>query len=129
MENDIPRLSPVWEHSLTNILGHDPTTETGRTLRQCIPYKGVHSLLDLLSGDPEEFKADSSQTIYDLDSHGQLLHLRTNQIKQVAGLITYMRHIFESFNSDPDLPDNPFHPFTPDEWETHTATHMRTYLT
>ena len=39
-----------------------------------------------------------------------------------------MRHIIESYNSDHDLPDDPFHPFTPDEWETHTATQMRTYL-
>ena len=39
-----------------------------------------------------------------------------------------MRHIFESYSSGPDLPDDPFHPFTPDECETHTATHMRTYL-
>ena len=44
------------------------------------------------------------------------------------GLITYMRHIFESYNSCADLPDDPFHPFTPGEWETHTATQMRTYL-
>ena len=30
--------------------------------------------------------------------------------------------------SGADLPNDPFHPFTPDEWETHTATQMRTYL-
>ena len=128
MENDIPSLSSVWDHSLTNILGHDPTTEACRTLRQWVPYQGVHSLLDLWSWDPEEFKADTSQTIYDLDDHGQLLHLRTNEIKQVAGFIAYMTHIFESYNSGPDLPDDPFHPFTPDKWETHTATDMMTYL-
>ena len=38
-----------------------------------------------------------------------------------------MRHILESYNSGPDLPDDPFHPFTPDEWEQHTPTQMRTY--
>ena len=106
-------------------MGHDPTTDAGRTLRQWVPYQGVHSLLDLLSWDPEEFKAETSQTIYGQDDHGQLLHLRINQIKPMDGLITYMRHIFESYNSCPDLPDDPFHPFTPDEWETHTATDMR----
>ena len=39
-----------------------------------------------------------------------------------------MRHIFESYISGTDLPDDPFHPFTPDEWEEHTSTQMRTYL-
>ena len=128
MENDIPRLSPGWEHSLTNILGHDPTTEAGRSLRQWVPCQGVHSLLALLSWDPEEFQLDPSQTIYDLNGHRELLHLRTNQIKQVASLITYMRHIFESYNSGPGLPEDTFQPFTPDEWMTHTALHMRIYL-
>ena len=132
MENDIgvPRLSPVWEHSLTNILGHDPTTEAGRSLRQWVPYQGVHSLLgvDLLSWDPEEFKADPSHTIYNLNDNGESLHLRTNQIKQVAGLITYMRHMFESYYSGHALPDDPFQPFSPVDWMTHSALHMRTYL-
>ena len=39
-----------------------------------------------------------------------------------------MMHIFESYNSGPDLPDDPFHPFTPEKWMTHTAKQMRTYL-
>ena len=57
-------LSPVWGHSLANILGHDPTTKAGRSITQWVPYQGVQSLLDLLSWDPEEFKADPYQTIY-----------------------------------------------------------------
>ena len=41
----------------------------------------------------------------------------------MSGLITYMRHICESYNSVPNLPSDLFH-----EWETDTATQMRTYL-
>ena len=50
MENDIPRLSPVWEHFLTTLLGHDPTTEPGIALRHWVHFQGVHNLLDLLRG-------------------------------------------------------------------------------
>ena len=96
MENQIPRLSTVWEHSLTKLLGHDPTREAGRILGQWVHFQGVHSLLDLLSSDPEEIKADPSQTAYHQDDHGQFLHHRNNQTKQLAGLIANMRHIFES---------------------------------
>ena len=67
------------------------------------------------------------QTIYDLGDHEALLRPRTNQVTQASGLITYMRHIFDSFNSGPDCLDDPFHPLTRDEWETHTAT-QRGYL-
>ena len=57
MENEIPRLSPVWDHSLTTILGHDPTTEPGIALRHWIHFQGVLNLLDLLSWDQEELKS------------------------------------------------------------------------
>ena len=115
--------STVWEHSLTSLLGYDYTTEAG------IQTVGtLHSLLDLLSWDPEEIKADPTQTAYHQDDHGQLLHLRTNQVKQISGLITHMRHIFESYNSGPHLSDDLFHPFAPDEWSQCTPTQMGTYL-
>ena len=70
MENEIPRLSIVWEHSLTNLSGHDPTTEPGMALRHWVHFQGVHSLLDLLSSDPEELKAVPTQQVYHQDSQG-----------------------------------------------------------
>ena len=51
-----------------------------------------------------------------------------NQIKQMCGLITYMKHVFGAYNSDIDPRDDPFHPFTPDEWSQQTSTMLRTYL-
>ena len=43
-------------------------------------------------------------------------------------IITYMKHLFELYNSDIKLPDDPFHPFSPDEWAQHAPTQIRTYL-
>ena len=102
MDNENPRLPPLWEHSLTTLSGHDPTS--------------VHNILDLLSWDQEELKTTPTQQVYSLDDHGHGLYLRTNQIKQICGLITYMKHIFGSYNSDIAPQDDPFHPFTPDEF-------------
>ena len=34
MENENPRMPPLWEHSLTILLGHDPTNDPGIGLRQ-----------------------------------------------------------------------------------------------
>ena len=112
MENQNPRVPPLWEHSLTTLLGHDPTSDPGIALRQWVHFQGVHNILDLLSRDQEELK-----TI-----------LRTNQIKQMCGLITYMKHVFGAYNSDIDPRDDPFHPFTPDEWSQQTSIMLRTYL-
>ena len=84
--------------------------------------------MDLLSWDQEEIKTTPTQQVYSLDDHGQGLYLRTNQIKQICGVIAYMKHIFGSCNSDIVPQDNPFHPFTSDEWTQQTPTQMRTYL-
>ena len=128
MENQNPRVPPLWEHSLTTLLGHDPTSDSGIALTQWVLFQGVHKILDLLSWDQEELKAVPAQQIYSLDDHGQDLYLRTNQIKHMCGLITYMKHVFGAYNSDIDPRDDPFHPFTPDEWSEQTSTMLRTYL-
>ena len=90
MENQNPRVPPLWEHSLTALLGHEP----GIALRQWVHFQGVHNILDPLSWDREELKTTPAQQVYSLDDHSQGLYLRTNQVKQMCGLITYMKHVF-----------------------------------
>ena len=99
MENENPRVPPLWELSLTTLLGHDPTSDPGIALRQWVHFQGVHIILDLLSWDQDELKTIASQQVYSLNDHGQGLYLRANQIKQICGLITYMKHIFGSYSS------------------------------
>ena len=125
MENQNPRVPILWEHSLTNLLGHDSTSDPGIALRH---FQGVHNILDLISWDQEELKALPAQQVYSLDDHGQGLYLRTNQIRQMCGLITYMKHVFGAYNSDIDPRDDLFHPFSPVEWSQQTSTMLRTYL-
>ena len=128
MENQNPRVPPLWKHSLTTLLGHDSTSDPGIALRQWVHFQGVHNILDLLSWDQVELKAVPAQQVYSLDDHGQGLYLRTNQIKQMRGLITYMKHVLAAYKSDIDPRNDAFHPFTPDEWSQQTSTMMRTYL-
>ena len=75
MENQNPRVPPLWEHSLTTLLGHDPTSDPGIAQRQWVHFQGVHNILDLLSWDQEELKAIPAQQVYSLDDHGQGLSL------------------------------------------------------
>ena len=41
MENQNPRVPPLWEYSLTTLLGHDPTSDPGIALRQWVLFQGV----------------------------------------------------------------------------------------
>ena len=128
MENQNPRVPILWEHSLTNLLGHDSTSDPGITLRQWVHFQGVHNILDLLSWDQEELKAVPAQKVYSLEDHGQGLYLRTNQVNKMCGLITYMKHVFGAYKSDIDPRDDPFHLFSPEEWSQQTSTMLRIYL-
>ena len=50
MENQNPRVLILWEHSLTNLLGHDSTSDPGIALRQwvLVEYWGLPPLIPLL---------------------------------------------------------------------------------
>ena len=121
------RVSPEWEHSLTNLLGHDPTTQPGIALRQWVHHQSVLNHLDLLSWDEEEIKANPTQQIFSLYDHGQGSFLKTNQLKQICGLITYIKHVFNEYMEKGDW-ENPFHPLSLEEWSKQTSTMMRLYL-
>ena len=70
MKNQNPRVPPLWEHSLTTLLGHDPTSDPGIALRQWVDFQGVHNISELLSWD-QELKTTPAQQVYSLDDHGQ----------------------------------------------------------
>ena len=92
------------------------------TLPRCTQHLGPTHL------GPRRTQAVPAHQVYSLDDHGQGLYIRTNQIKQLCGLIAYMKHVFGAYNSDIDPRDDPFHPFTPDEWSQETSTMLKTYL-
>ena len=127
MENQNIRVSPQWEHSLTNLLGHDSTTELGIALRQWIHHQSVEDHLDLLSWDEDEVKANPTQQVFSLDDQGQGSYLRTNQTKQICGLITYMKHVFSEYMVG-GVREKPFHIFSSEEWSKPPSTMMRLYL-
>ena len=127
MANQNVRVSTQWEHSITNLLGHEPTTEPGIALRQWVHHQGIENHVDLLSWEEDEIKANPTQQVFSLDDHRQGLYLRTKQTKQICGLITYMKHVFSEYMSEEVRPD-PFHIFSPEEWSQHTSTMMRTIL-
>ena len=116
-----------FEHSFTNLLGHAPTTEAGIALRQWVNYQGIENFLDLLSWDEDELKAIPAQQIISLDDKGQGSHLRTNHVKQICGLITYVKHVYRVY-MDEDVRPDPFYLLSPEEWSKQTSTMMRTFL-
>ena len=96
-------------------------------LRQWVNHQGIENHVDLLSWEEEEIKTNPIQQIFTLDDHRQGSYLRTNQTKQICGLITYMKHVFSEYMLREVRP-HPFHPFSPEEWSQQTSTMTRTFL-
>ena len=48
------KVSLLWEHALTVLLGLDPTSERGTAQRLWVHHQGVQDLLDLPNWDQEE---------------------------------------------------------------------------
>ena len=69
MENQNIRVSTQWEHSITNLSGHDPTTEPGIALRQWVHHQCIENHVDLLSWEEDEVKANPTQQVISLDDH------------------------------------------------------------
>ena len=118
MENQNIRVSTEWEHSLTNLLEHDSTTEHDIALRKWVHHQIVENHLDLLSWDEDEVKANPTQQVFSLDDHGQGSYFRTNQNKQICWHITFMKHVFHEYMLG-EVRTEPFHPFSPEEWNQH----------
>ena len=73
------------EHSLTSLLGHDHTTEPGKALRHWVHFQGVHSLMDLLSWDPEELKAVLTQQVYIRMTKGNIFISGPTKLNKCVG--------------------------------------------
>ena len=97
MENQNPRVRPLWEHSLTTLLGHDPTSDPGIALRPWVHFQGVHNILDLLSWDQDELKTILALQVYSLDDHGQGLLQSASFSLCMAMRILFSTFQFENF--------------------------------
>ena len=85
MENQYPRAPPLWERSLTTLLGHEPTSDPGIALRQWVHFQGVHNILDLLSCDQEELKAVPAQQVYSLMTMVRVYTLGPTKLNKCVG--------------------------------------------
>ena len=80
MANQNIRVSTQWEHSITNLLGHEPTTDPGISLRQWVHHQGIEKHVDLLSLEEDEIKANPTQHVFSLDDHGQGSYLNSTNM-------------------------------------------------
>ena len=106
----IINLSPIWEHTLTEILNHGNKTEMGIIMRSLVKHNNLEDMNDMLLHDLNDFTPTGSLSQYKASAEAEETKpMPITPLKELYNLYRYIQHlILESeFEYDDDEFDNP----------------------
>ena len=106
----IINLSPIWEHTLTEILNHGNKTEVGIIMRSWVKHNNLEDMSDLLIYDLNDFTLGGTLCHYKETAEATETKLMPNTpLKELYNLYRYIQHlILESeFEYDDEEFENP----------------------
>ena len=106
----IINLSPVWEHTLTEVLNHGNKTEVGIIMRSWVKDNNLQDMNNLLIHDLNDFTPTGSLSQYKESAEAEETKpMPITPLKELYNLYRYIQHlILESeFEYDDDEFDNP----------------------
>ena len=106
----IINLSPIWEHTLTEIFNHGNKTEMGIIMRSWVKHNNLEDMSDLLIYDLNDFTSGGTLCHYKETAEAEETKLMPNTpLKELCNLYRYIQHlILESeFYYDGDEFDDP----------------------
>ena len=106
----IINLSPIWEHTLTEILNHGNKTEVGIIMRSWVKDNNLPDMNDLIIHDLNDFTPTGSLSQYKvLGEAEETKPMPMSALKELYNLYRYIQHlILESeFEYDDDEFENP----------------------
>ena len=106
----IINLSPIWEHTLTEMLNHGYKTEVGIIMRSWVKHNNLEDMNDLLIHDLNDFTLTGSLSQYKVSAEAEeTKSMPLTPLKELHNLYRYIQHlILESgFEYDDEEFDNP----------------------
>ena len=106
----IINLSPIWEHTLTEILNHGNKTEMGIIMRSWVKHSNLEDMSDLLIYDLNDFTPGGTLCCYkETAEAGETKLMPNTPLKELYNLYRHIQHlIIESeFDDDDDEFDDP----------------------
>ncbi|KAL7567221.1 hypothetical protein ACA910_021208 [Epithemia clementina (nom. ined.)] len=135
METSSIGIPAVWEHALTNLLGHGPDSSIGINLRLWVIHQQFsNDLTEFCAWELHDFALDINALHHGamtyLDHHHNkpspfLQLLLYNQVKQLHGLWQFIVH--QSMSGNPTI-DGTVPSLQPDHWIATTITTFRQWL-
>ena len=106
----IINLSPIWKHTLTEVLNHGNKTEMGIIMRSWVKHNNLEDMSDILIYDLNDFTPGRTLCYYKETAEAEGTKLMPNTpLKEFYNLYRYIQHlILESkFDYDDEEFDNP----------------------
>ena len=106
----IINFSPIWEHTLTEILNHGNKTEVGIIMRSWVKDNNLQDMNELLIHDLNDFTPTGSLSQYKVSAEAEETKpMPITPLKELYNLYRYIQHlILESeFEYDDDEFDKP----------------------
>ena len=90
----IINLSPIWEHTLTEILNHANKTEMGIIMRSWVKHNNLEDMSDLLIYDLNDFTPGGTLCHYKETAEAAETKLMLNTpLKELYNLYRYIQHL------------------------------------
>ena len=90
----IINLSPIWEHTLTEILNHGNKTEVGIIMRFWVKDNNLQDMNDLLIHDLNDFTPTDSLSQYKVSAEAEETKpMPITPLKELYNLDRYIQHL------------------------------------
>ena len=115
-----PKLSDIWEYTLTEMLDHDSKTDTGRTLRFWVKTHKIDEFYKLLVWDVDDFTDHGALSSYmERADSEETSQMPATPLKQLQHLRKYIQYISSLAPADMDLYHED-HPLAMANWSQHS---------
>ena len=116
----ISHLNPTWEHTLTDILNHDPKTQMGIIMRAWVKDNNMTDFTSMLTYTADNFNPTGFPCYYKekVDAETPTM-MPTNLLQELYNLRRYITHVMNESDYDPDDPDSD-HPLSEHNWLSQT---------
>ena len=112
----ISHLNPTWEHTLTDILNHDPKTQMGIIMRAWVKDNDMTDFTSMLTYTADKFTPTGSLCYYKEKVDAQTpTMMPTKLLQELYNLKRYITHVMNESDYDPDDPDFD-HPLSEHNW-------------
>ena len=126
----ISHLNPrsTWEHTLTDILNHDPKTEMGIIMRAWVKDNNMTDFTSMLTYTADKFIPTGFLCYYKekVDAETPTM-MPTNLLQELYNLRRYITHVMNESDYDPDDPDFD-HPLSEHNWLFQTRGKFMKYV-